>query len=160
MQEHMPIIIEPPSDLADLEAIRGLFRAYAASLGFSLEYQGFGDELADLPGKYAPPSGALLLARAGGEAAGTVALRRLEDDICEMKRLYVRDEYRGRGIGRVLAEGVIVRAAKVGYTRMRLDTISTMSSANSLYDSLGFAEIPQYRPNPIPGARYFELKLA
>ncbi len=166
MQEHAPIIIEPPSDPADLEAIRGLFRAYAASLGFSLEYQGFGDELADLPGKYAPPSGALLLARAGGEAAGSVALRRLEDDICEMKRLYVPPAFRGLrtanglSIGRALTHRIIEEARRLGYRRLRLDTVADrMAAAVALYRSMGFVEIPPYYASPVPGTAYMELTL-
>ena len=137
-----------------------LFREYAASLDFELDFQDFEDELTNLPGSYARPSGCVLLAEVDGEHAGCVALRPFSDGVCEMKRLYVRRGFRGRGIGRMLAERVIELARRAGDRRMRLDTISTMSSANSLYHSLGFAEIPQYRPNPITGARYFELDLA
>ena len=145
---------------ADFALAGELFREYAASLDFELDFQDFEDELANLPGSYARPSGCVLLAEVEGERAGCVALRPFSDGVCEMKRLYVRREFRGRGIGFLLAERVIEQARRAGYSRMRLDTISTMSSANSLYQSLGFAEITQYRPNPITGARYFELDLA
>ena len=144
----------------DFALAGALFREYAGSLGFELDFQDFEEELANLPGSYASPSGCVLLAEVSGECAGCVALRPFSDGVCEMKRLYVRVAFRRRGIGGVLARSAIARAERIGYTHMRLDTISTMSSANSLYHSLGFAEIPQYRPNPIPGARYFELDLA
>jgi ribosomal protein S18 acetylase RimI-like enzyme len=139
--------------------VRTLFREYADSLGFDLDFQDFEGELEGLPGEYSGPRGCLLLADVEGEIAGCVALRPFGDAVCEMKRLYVRDEFRGRGVGRALAEAVISRAGNVGYAHMRLDTISTMSAANALYRSLGFVEIARYRPNPIAGARYFELEL-
>jgi putative acetyltransferase len=137
-----------------------LFREYAASLPISLDFQGFDEELRTLPGEYAAPGGVLLLALWQGKVAGCVAVRRLEEGICEMKRLYVRPEYRGSGIGRALAEGVIRRAREMGYLLMRLDTLATMTTAMGLYASLGFVEIGAYRFNPIETARYMELKLS
>lgn len=153
------IKIEQAASAAELAQIRELFVEYAASLGFDLCFQGFEKELATLPGDYAPTSGALLLAQEGNEAAGCVALRALEPGICEMKRLYVRPGFRGRGLGRRLADAVIAAARDAGYERMRLDTVPFMKEANALYDALGFRDIPPYRPNPIEGARYRELVL-
>ena len=143
-----------------IEQVRALFLEYAQSLGFSLCFQSFDKELAELPGEYAPPEGRLLLAMAGGRPMGCVALRKLEDGICEMKRLYLRPGSRGSGAGRALAEKVIAEARTIGYRRMRLDTVAgTMDAAISLYRRLGFREIAPYRSNPIPGALYMELDL-
>ena len=147
---------------ADIEPVRALFREYAASLGFDLCFQGFDEELAGLPGRYAEPAGCVLLARATGgrEPIGGVGLRPLEDGACEMKRLYVRPSGRGRGLGRALAVAVIDEARRAGYECMRLDTIdSAMEAAVALYLDLGFADIPPYTANPIAGARYLELRL-
>jgi putative acetyltransferase len=139
---------------------RELFLEYAKSLGFSLCFQNFDRELAELPGDYAPPEGRLLLAEHEGSVAGCVALHRLGDDICEMKRLYLRPEFRGKRLGRALAECVIAEARSMGYHRMRLDTVEpVMGDAVAMYRKMGFHEIPPYRPNPIAGAIYMELEL-
>ncbi len=143
----------------DIEVARTLFREYEASIGVDLCFQNFEAELANLPGAYAPPSGALFLARSEGETAGCVALRRLEEGICEMKRLYLRPAFQGRGLGRVLAEAVLAQARRIGYRRMRLDTLPSMTRAIPLYRSLGFYDIPPYAVNPVKGALFLELSL-
>lgn len=138
---------------------RALFEEYAGWLGIDLSFQDFEAELADLPRQYGPPEGRLLVAECDGAAAGCVGVRRFSDDICEMKRLYVRPESRGSGVGRMLAEASVAQARQLGYARMRLDTLPSMTAANSLYRSLGFREIEPYRHNPIPGTRFFEMDL-
>jgi putative acetyltransferase len=160
------IVIAPPRRREDHEAIKGLLVEYAESLGFSLGYQGFEAEVAGLPGKYAPPTGALLLARVDGEAAGTVALRQLAPEICEMKRLYVRPEHRGLrsgegvSLGRALALGIVAEARALGYRRLRLDTIAgKMDAAMRLYRSMGFVDVPPYYSSPVPDTVYMELVL-
>jgi ribosomal protein S18 acetylase RimI-like enzyme len=143
-----------------IEHTRKLFLEYAQSLGFSLCFQGFDKELAGLPGDYAPPEGRLLLAEHEGKIAGCVALHKLSDAVCEMKRLYVRPEFRGKSLGRALAERVLSEARAIGYSHMRLDTVvGKMDSAIALYRQLGFCEISRYRENPIAGAIYMELDL-
>lgn len=148
---------ESPEQIA---AIRELFLEYAQSLNFSLCFQSFEKELAQLPGDYAPPDGRLLLAAQGSQLAGCVALHKLEDQICEMKRLYLRPAFRGKGLGRVLAERVVADAREIGYKRLRLDTVEpVMRDAVALYRKLGFREIAPYRENPIEGALYMEREL-
>lgn len=145
----------------EIEAVKLLFREHAGSLGFDLCFQNFEQELAGLPGPYAPPSGCLLLATAGGEPAGCVALKRLADGVGEMKRLYVRGSHRGTGLGRTLAERILREARGRGYRTVRLDTVpSVMGSAVALYRSLGFREVPAYCLNPVPGALFMELPLS
>jgi|ERR1700677_454967 putative acetyltransferase len=143
-----------------IEEARSLLLEYGSSLGFSLCFQSFDEELKTLPGSYGPPSGKLLLARYVDHAAGCVALRRLETSICEMKRLYVRTGDRGLGLGRMLVERVIAEARTIGYTRMRLDTIApSMQGAVALYRGVGFQEIAPYSAIPIEGALWMELEL-
>jgi len=139
---------------------RELFLEYAESLGFSLCFQNFDQELAGLPADYSPPQGRLLLAEYDGQLAGCVALHRLDAGICEMKRLYLRPRFRGKGLGRTLAERIVAEARQIGYRRMRLDTVEpVMKDAVAMYRKLGFNEIAPYRPNPIAGAMYMELEL-
>lgn len=146
--------------LEDIVSIRELFLEYANSLGFSLCFQSFDQELAGLPGDYALPRGRLLLATDQGVAAGCVALHPLGDGICEMKRLYVRPPFRGRGLGKRLAEQIIREARSLGYKQLRLDTVEpTMPEAVAMYRKMGFREIAPYRRNPIAGALYMELPL-
>jgi putative acetyltransferase len=171
-----------------LRETAALFREYAASLGIDLSFQDFDRELETLPGDYAPPAGRLFLAfvddsnnaseaegkqtgiissafspsfnsSASAISAGCIALRKFGDDICEMKRLYIRPQFRGHGAGRALAEAVIQAAREIGYRSIRLDTLPQMTQAQALYRDLGFREIPPYRHNPVPGTRYFELAL-
>jgi putative acetyltransferase len=147
-----------PGDL--LEEVRSLFLEYAQSLGFSLCFQGFDEELRALPGMYAPPRGRLLLAVEDGRAAGCVGLHGWDGGAAEMKRLYVRPDFRGRGLGRALTDAALAEARAIGYRAVRLDTIpSMMQAAVSMYRELGFREIAPYRENPIAGALYLELLL-
>jgi putative acetyltransferase len=146
-----------PSDIAQA---RELFKAYEASLGISLCFQNFAEELANLPGDYAPPRGRLLLAREFDQLTGCIALRPLGPTAGEMKRLFVRSEYRDRGLGRILVEAIIEEARKIGYTHIRLDTMpGRMDRAIALYRSIGFVEIPPYYKNPVDSATFMELDL-
>jgi ribosomal protein S18 acetylase RimI-like enzyme len=143
-----------------LETARGLFLEYGASLGFDLCFQDFEQELADLPGSYAPPLGSILLAFDGESALGCVAVRPLDPpDVAELKRLYVRPAARGRGLGLLLSQRAIDSAREAGYSAIRLDTLDTMTHALALYRRLGFREIDPYRFNPMAGASYWELRL-
>ena len=147
-----------------LSQARNLFREYATMPGVAPCIEDFGKEVASLPGAYAPPAGRLLLtieesSENPGEAAGCVALRGLEQDACEMKRLYVRPAFRGKGAGEGLVKELIAEARSIGYQRMLLDTLPSMKEAHKLYRTLGFREIPSYQKNPIPGALFFELAL-
>ena len=148
-----------PRSADDVAAARALFEEYAASLDVDLAFQGFAEELAALPEGYLPPTGALLLADVAGAPAGCAAVRALEQDACELKRLYVRPAARGHGLGRSLTEAALDQARRLGYRRVRLDTLPTMTSAFALYRELGFREIEPYRFNPVPGTRYLERDL-
>lgn len=143
----------------DLPEVRRLFREYADSIDVDLGFQGFEEELAGLPGKYAPPSGRLLIAWKDGTAVGCVALRQIDERTAEMKRLYVRPEARGEKLGRRLAERICNEARSAGYSRICLDTLPTMLSALQLYQSLGFVAIEPYVFNPIPGTKFLALAL-
>lgn len=138
---------------------RALFEEYAAWLGVDLSFQGFAAESAGLPGAYAPPRGRLLLALAGGEVAGCVALRALDDGICEMKRLFVRPAFRRQGVGKRLAERIVVEARAMGYRTMRLDTLPQMQAAIRLYEALGFVRCAAYYDTPLPDTVFMELQL-
>ena len=144
---------------ADMDLIRELFREYEEFLGFDLCFQDFQQELAALPGAYGPPTGTLLLAREEGQVLGCVALRAIEPDICEMKRLYLRPTARGKGLGIALCQAVIERARTLGYKSMKLDTVSKLEKAIELYRTLGFEACPAYCHNPHPDVEYFELQL-
>jgi ribosomal protein S18 acetylase RimI-like enzyme len=143
----------------DLRLVKELFREYADSLEFDLGFQGFESELETLPGSYSAPDGCILLAEAEGAVAGCIALRPLGPLICEMKRLYIRPAFQGRGLGRELTRALLQQAGRLGYERIRLDTVPSMKAAISMYRSMGFYEIPPYRENPVPGASYLEKKL-
>lgn len=153
------IRLQAAATATDLESVRTLFREYADSLGVNLDYQGFEEEVRDLPGKYAPPSGTLVLAFNDEELVGCVGVRPIDDEIAEMKRLYVRPSGRGLGLGRTLAEVAIRFATVTGYSRMRLDTLPQMDRAQELYRSLGFMPIDAYRYSAVPGTVFLELVL-
>jgi GNAT superfamily N-acetyltransferase len=145
---------------AHIDQVRTLFLEYGRSLDFSLCFQSFDEEMKSLPGAYGPPAGCLLLALNGDHAAGCIALRKLEPGICEMKRLYVRPEARGHGLGKLLVERLIAEARALGYERMRLDTVaSAMKDAVALYRRMGFQEIPSYSSVPVESALWMELLL-
>lgn len=156
-RDRMPIV--PASSPQEIEAIRELFREYAATLPMNLDYQGFEAELAALPGKYALPCGCLLLAFEEGKVAGCVAMRPFDDGRCEMKRLYLRPAFQGRGLGRLLAARVVGEARAAGYKGMLLDTLSSMHAAIRLYESLGFGRRSAYYDTPVSNTVFMELKL-
>ncbi|NOX88312.1 MAG: GNAT family N-acetyltransferase [Calditrichaeota bacterium] len=142
-----------------LNRVRILFREYELFLGVDLCFQNFEQELANLPGQYAPPKGCILLGTEDDRLVGCVALKPLKQDICEMKRLFVRPEFRGLGYGKKLAEEIIKKARTIGYRYMRLDTLSSLKQAMNLYQSLGFKKIKPYYFNPLPNVIFLELKL-
>ena len=157
----MSVAVTPARGPDDLEQARALFREYAGWLGEDLCLHGFGPELEGLPGAYAPPGGRLLLAHLDGEPAGCVALRPLRNETCELKRLYVRPAYRGRGVGRALVGCALAAAREAGYRRVCLDTLPRrMAEAQALYRSFGFTPVEPYAAAPIPGAVYLGLALA
>ena len=149
----------PPSTPAQWREARRLIEAYAASLGVDLSYENFAQEIEHLPVEYGPPNGAFLIAEAGGRAIGCVGLHAFDDTTGEIKRLYVDPAARGLGAGRALAERIVARGREIGYTRLVLDTLPTMSEAQALYASLGFIPIEPYRFNPVPGTSFLALKL-
>ena len=165
MQASLIPQIDPftPTSPAGLEPVRAIFREYAQGLGVDLCFQDFETELATLPGEYAPPRGALLLASVGGRLAGCCALRPMDaadyPNAAEMKRLYVRRAFRGLGVGRQLAEAVLDAARQAGYSSVLLDTLDDMEAARALYEDLGFEAIPPYYHNPIAGAHYLKADL-
>ena len=146
-------------DAESLSAAKGLIGEYAEFLGFNLDFQDFAEEMRQFPGQYSPPDGCLMLASYNDQIAGCIALRKLDSDICEMKRLFVRPGFRGKGIGRRLADKLIGRARDLGYMVMRLDTVPQLESANVLYEKMDFKDIAPYYHNPIDGARFMELEL-
>jgi putative acetyltransferase len=144
----------------EIATARQLFGEYAESLGFSLCFQNFNQELADLPGKYSPPSGRLLLAYVDDQLAGCIALRKHDSDTCEMKRLFLRPDFRGMGLGKALVVKIIDEAKTIGYQRMCLDTIpGKMDSAIALYEAMGFQDVSPYYDNPVAGARFMQKDL-
>jgi len=144
----------------DYAAVESIFREYVASLSEDITFQDFEAEFAGLPGKYARPGGAVLIAWDGAQAAGAVAYRMVEPGVCEMKRLYVRPAFRGRDIGRELAEELIDDARRAGYRTMLLDTLASMQSARALYRALGFRPVEAYYDNPLPGTMYMARDLS
>ncbi len=153
------VAIRHATGTGDIAVAKRLFEEYAAWIAIDLSFQYFAEELSRLPGDYAPPAGALLLAWADAKPAGCIAVRRFDDDACEMKRLYVRDPFRGLSVGERLAREAIEWARAAGYRRMLLDTLPAMRSAHRLYERLGFLEVPAYRFNPVEGARFLALSL-
>ena len=153
------IRIVPVRSARRIASVRRIFREYSRAVGEHFRWEGFEEEVRSLPGAYRPPTGSLLLARAGRRIVGMVATRPWSGAICEMKRLYVRPRFRGLGIGRKLAEAILREARALGYRRMRLDTLDWMKEARTLYRSLGFRAIPPYLPSPGAKAHYLELRL-
>lgn len=153
------LIITGVSSAEQVEVARELFREYQQFLDVDLCFQGFEEELASLPGKYVAPYGEILLASIDGQIAGCVAVRPIKDAVCEMKRLYVKDEFRGLSIGYLLAEAIIAKAKELGYQKMQLDTLKRLQTAMGIYRKLGFAEISPYYANPLDEVVYWELAL-
>jgi len=156
----MPLRISEARWPVDRAVVEALFREYVASLAEDISFQNVDDELSSLPGKYARPTGVVLIARDGKEAAGAVAYRMAEPGVCEMKRLYVRPAFRGRDIGRELANELIDDARERGYRTMLLDTLASMAAARALYRDLGFVPVAPYYDNPLPGVMYMALELS
>jgi GNAT superfamily N-acetyltransferase len=154
------MMIKQAQTKEEIQEVRSLFREYAAFLDVDLCFQGFEEELSGLPGNYSRPDGDLLIGLDGVNIVGCVAVRRLGDGICEMKRLFVRPEARGTGLGRRLAQAIIEVARELGYAFMRLDTLDKLTEAMHLYETLGFRRTEPYYYNPLPGVVYWELKLA
>lgn len=153
-------LIQATAD-AEIAVARDLFQEYASTLDIDMCFQNFAEELAGLPGKYAPPGGRVLLAMVEDKVAGCIALRPLDGDVCEMKRLYVRPAFRGMGLGRTMVKEIIKEGREIGYQRMRLDTLpGWMDHAIALYRLLGFKEIEPYYDNPVAGATFMELRLS
>ena len=152
--EIRPAVVEP-----DVAAVRLLFREYAAGLGIDLGFEGFEAEVRSLPGLYAAPGGILLLAQQGREPVGCAGVRPFGPGECELKRLYLRPGVRGHGLGRALVRRALDFGETAGYQAMRLDTLPSMTEALRLYPSMGFVEVPEYWPNPVPGTRYFQREL-
>lgn len=153
------ITVTSACSTADMEHVRALFIEYQQWLDVDLCFQGFDEELLSLPGAYAPPRGRLLLARINETVAGTVGMWPLGAGVCEMKRLYVRPSYLGRGLGRRLAGAIVDEAKAAGYARMRLDSLERLVAARTLYESMGFARIPAYYDNPLDGVLFMQLDL-
>ncbi len=149
-----------PEKAEHFAVVRELFVEYAEELGHDLGFQQFDEELGTLPGTYAPPGGCLLVAREGDDWVGCVGLRGSSETICEMKRMYVRPAWRRQGVGRRLTEEIIRVAGEIGYERMRLDTLASMTAVRRLYESVGFRQIEPYYHNPIAGAVFYELDLS
>lgn len=154
------ITIDKPQNAADIAAVKALFLEYAQSLDFSLCFQGFDQEMATFPAKYSPPKGGLLLAKVDSVPAGAVGVWQQSPGICEMKRLYLKPEFRGLDLGRRLAAGIVEEGRRLGYRAIRLDTLKTMVAARALYATMGFVEVEPYYDNPIDGAVYMELSLS
>jgi len=154
------ITIDTPNDAADIAAVKALFLEYAQSLDFSLCFQGFDEEMATFPAKYSPPKGGLLLAKVDGVPAGAVGVWQQAPGVCEMKRLYLKPQFRGLDLGRRLAIGIVEEGRRLGYRAIRLDTLKTMVAARALYATMGFVEVQPYYDNPMAGAVYMELPLS
>jgi putative acetyltransferase len=154
----MPIEITE-AEIKDMPFVRELMLEYARSLNFNLCFQGFDQELAELPGFYSRPEGCILIAKSSGQAVGCIALKKSDDQIGEMKRLYVKPDFQGQGLGRKLTNALILEAKAIGYKRIRLDTVPSMAAAIAMYNSMGFYAIAPYRENPVPGTAYLEKTL-